>query len=205
LKNNRRSAYNDYGMLDQDPLIGQKPAPGRLSVIQSFLNTANVRTGRDDIADPDRLREWFVKRGLLAGRSRLTQADARQARAVRDALYRLLMAGQSAEQRAEAADTLNRSARSAQMAVSFDAGGHARIEPLAPAVDGALGKLIAIVVDAMADGTWERLKICSGSDCSWAFYDRSKNRSGTWCDITDCGNVAKARAYRARHARRTRT
>jgi predicted RNA-binding Zn ribbon-like protein len=189
-------------MPEQDPFVGQKPAPGQLRVIQSFLNTANARTGRDDIADPDRLRDWLSQHGLLSARARLNQADARQARAVRDALYHLLIGDQSAQTRSDAIDTLNRSVRSAQMAVSFDSSGRARIEPLAPAVDGALGKLIAIVVDAMADGTWERLKICNGSDCTWAFYDRSKNRSGTWCDITDCGNVAKARAYRARHAHR---
>jgi predicted RNA-binding Zn ribbon-like protein len=99
-----------------------------------------------------------------------------------------------------AAEVLNRAARSAQMSVSFGQRGRACIEPLAPAVDGALGKIIAIVVDAMADGTWERFKICRDPGCSWAFYDRSKNHSGTWCDITSCGNIAKARTYRARHA-----
>ncbi|WP_082475678.1 CGNR zinc finger domain-containing protein [Rhizobium sp. Leaf341] len=41
-----------------------------------------------------------------------------------------------------------------------------------------------------------RLKICA--NCGWLFFDRSKNRSRTWCDMTVCGNRRKA----SRHYRR---
>jgi predicted RNA-binding Zn ribbon-like protein len=181
--------------------VGDKPAPGRLRTVQSFLNTANPKVGRDDFVGPAALKQWFVGNSLLARAAQVTESDIRQSVAVRDALYRLLESRQHGKSDPEAIETLNRSTRSAQMCVSFDDKGHASIEPLAPAVDGALGKLIAIVVDAMADGTWDRLRICRSDDCSWAFYDRSKNRSGAWCDISDCGNIAKARAFRARHSR----
>jgi len=178
--------------------VGIKPAPGRLKLVQSFLNTTNPKSDRDDFDGPDVLREWLADSGLLEGRAKITAADVAQAKAVRDALRDLLQDGISAQARSEAVATLNRTTRSSQMAVSFDADGRARVAPLAPSVDGALGKIIAIVVDAMADGTWSNLKLCGGHDCSWAFYDRSKNHSGAWCDISDCGNVAKVRAYRAR-------
>ena len=180
--------------------VGAKPAPGRLRLVQSFLNTTNMKAGREDFRGPAELKAWLVDSELLSPRATVADCDVRQAIAVRDAFLRLLDARATGKPDPDAVEVLNRSTRSAQMSVSFDSEGHARIEPLAPAVDGALGKLIAIVVDAMADGSWERLKVCRGDDCSWAFYDRSKNRSGTWCDITDCGNVAKARSYRARHA-----
>jgi predicted RNA-binding Zn ribbon-like protein len=52
----------------------------------------------------------------------------------------------------------------------------------------------------MSDGTWARVKACRAEDCRWAFYDFSRNRSGTWCDMAVCGNRAKVRAYRARTA-----
>lgn len=180
--------------------VGDKPAPGRLQVVQSFLNTANPKTGREDLTTPAILKTWLTEVGLLSPKAVVTEADVRQAIAVRDALHRLLEARHDGKPDPEAVEVLNRSTRSAQMSVSFGTEGRARIEPLAPAVDGALGKVIAIVIDAMADGTWDRLKICRADDCAWAFYDRSKNRSGAWCDIADCGNIAKARAYRARHA-----
>jgi predicted RNA-binding Zn ribbon-like protein len=65
-------------------------------------------------------------------------------------------------------------------------------------VTGALGRLLAIVSGAIADGSWERLKACREHSCEWAFYDHTKNRSGAWCTMDVCGNRAKARAYRER-------
>ena len=38
-----------------------------------------------------------------------------------------------------------------------------------------------------------RLKICG--NCGWLFIDRSKNRSRAWCDMSVCGNRAKARRH----------
>ena len=65
-------------------------------------------------------------------------------------------------------------------------------------VAGALATLAGIVAEAAAAGTWPRLKACPAEACGWVFYDRSRNRSGRWCDSTVCGNRAKTRAYRRR-------
>jgi predicted RNA-binding Zn ribbon-like protein len=77
--------------------------------------------------------------------------------------------------------------------------GAPRLEPDATGVDGAMARLMAAVSEATVDGTWERLKACPEETCRWAFYDRSKNRSAKWCSMQTCGNMAKARTYRARH------
>ena len=63
---------------------------------------------------------------------------------------------------------------------------------------GPVGRALAIVARAAADGTWERLKVCPADDCRWAFYDFSRNHSRTWCSMSSCGNRAKARSYRSR-------
>jgi predicted RNA-binding Zn ribbon-like protein len=44
-----------------------------------------------------------------------------------------------------------------------------------------------------------RIKTCPGRNCGWKFVDQSKNRSRRWCDMSVCGNLAKARKYRARN------
>ena len=44
-----------------------------------------------------------------------------------------------------------------------------------------------------------RVKLCEADDCGWLFVDASKNRSRRWCDMADCGNLAKVRRFRARH------
>jgi predicted RNA-binding Zn ribbon-like protein len=45
-----------------------------------------------------------------------------------------------------------------------------------------------------------RIKTCPGLNCGWKFVDRSKNRSRRWCDMSVCGNLAKARKFRARNS-----
>lgn len=62
----------------------------------------------------------------------------------------------------------------------------------------ALALLAGPLVAAIATGTVERLRVCANDDCRWAFEDRSRAGRRRWCDMSSCGNVAKARRYRAR-------
>jgi predicted RNA-binding Zn ribbon-like protein len=64
--------------------------------------------------------------------------------------------------------------------------------------------LFAAVAAAMADGSWSRLKACRRHACRWAFYDHSRNRSGTWCSMAVCGNRVKVADYRRRIRGRSR-
>jgi hypothetical protein len=37
---------------------------------------------------------------------------------------------------------------------------------------------------------WQRLRLCAATDCRFAFYDASRNRTGIWCSMSTCGNRA---------------
>jgi predicted RNA-binding Zn ribbon-like protein len=169
--------------------------PADLDLLADFVNTGDPE-GRDDIDTPEALREWLRGHGLPAGAA--NPADVRRTRAVREALRSLLVAHNGGELAPEAVDTCNEAARRAPMHVVLDEDGAARLEPAAHGVDAALGRLLAIVERAQAEGTWERMKACAAHTCQWAYYDKSRNRSRHWCDMAVCGNRAKARAYRAR-------
>ena len=41
----------------------------------------------------------------------------------------------------------------------------------------------------------ERVHQCASNECGWLFIDMSRNHSRRWCDMKDCGNVAKARRH----------
>jgi len=43
-----------------------------------------------------------------------------------------------------------------------------------------------------------RLRQCGGEECGWFFLDTSRNHSRQWCDMKDCGNLAKVRRFRQR-------
>ena len=178
--------------------IGSKPPPGELALVQGFINTTNFEPPDDRLAEPEQLEAWLRQHGLLEPGVRLDRADVRAAQAVREALRALLLANNGWPADPGAVETLNRAAGRARVVVRFEESGAARLEPAAGGIDGAIGSLLGIVYRAMADGTWERFKACRLDTCHWAFYDASKNRSGAWCTMAECGNRAKARAFRAR-------
>jgi len=178
----------------------RKPAPGDLALVQGFINTHDLEDGTDDFADPEALERWLVHYELMDSGGPLTTGDLEQATRVREALRSVLIANNGGELDPSAVPALNSASKTAELLVRFDPdGSSARLEPVRGGVDGAIGRLLAIVERAQCDGTWERMKGCPDHECGWAFYDWSKNRSATWCSMEVCGNRAKARTYRERH------
>jgi len=178
------------------PPAQREPAPGELALVQDFINAWDLQ-GLDELSQPRALEQWLREHGLLVSKLRVTDADLRHAVEVREALRDLLSANYGQPVRKDAVETLSRAARSAQLVVHFEGSGGASLEPAASGVDAALGKLLSIAFRAMLEGTWQRLKVCRDDTCRWAFYDRSKNRSGSWCLMSVCGNRCKARKHRA--------
>ena len=183
----------------------QQQAPGALEHVRAFVNTAELEEGTDELVSAAALARWLADRGLAPPGARASGTDLRHAVAVREALRAILLAHNGgAGPPASAHLTLDRAARRARLRLRFDERGGAALEPEAGGVDGALGCLLAIVHGSIASGTWQRLKACRQRSCEWAFYDHTKNRSGAWCNMQECGNRAKARAYRERRAASTR-
>jgi predicted RNA-binding Zn ribbon-like protein len=175
------------------------PAPGDLRLVQEFVNTNDLESGRDEVGSPDLLHAWLVDHGMLRGEERITAADQRRAVEVREAIRALLLANNDGAPVDDAVEVLNRSARETHLGVRFLQDGGAQLQAGVSGAGGAIGRLLAIVFASMADGTWPRLKACRKDTCQWAFYDHSKNRSGAWCSMAVCGNRVKTRVYRQRH------
>lgn len=66
------------------------------------------------------------------------------------------------------------------------------------ALDRVLWPLIRSAADLLTSDELARLRLCDAHDCGWLFIDASRNRSRRWCDMSDCGNRAKARRHRER-------
>jgi predicted RNA-binding Zn ribbon-like protein len=168
-------------------------------LVLDFVNTLDLRPLSEAFETPKALGDWLAERGLLAQDSRVTRAELEEAKRVREAL-RDLLAGQNdievdvAKAGAELDDAICR----AKLALRFTDGAM-RLVPGAAGERGAVGRILAEVSAAMANGTFERMKACRADDCRWAFLDTAKNRSRAWCSMESCGNRAKVHAYRARH------
>ena len=172
-------------------------APGPLRLVQDFVNTLDVEEASEEIGTPGALAAWLAERGLLDG-GEVGPADQVRALELREALRRLLLANNGAPLQEADLAVLNRVAAECGLSPRFTAGARVVLEPALGGASGALGRLLVAVSEAMREGTWSRLKACADHGCQWAFYDRSKNRSGHWCAMAVCGNRAKARQFRQR-------
>src|SRR4051794_36783511 len=170
-------------------------APHSLDLVIDFVNTADFDRGEEALADPAGLSAWLAERGLLAEGEQAGPEHLQRALDLREALRRTMLANNGGP--AEEPALLEQAARRGELSVHFR-GGASLLEPCVEGPDGALAALLAPVAEAMSDGSWARVKACRAGDCHWAFYDFSRNRSGTWCDMAVCGNREKVRAYRAR-------
>jgi predicted RNA-binding Zn ribbon-like protein len=180
------------------PVAEREPAPEPLELVRQFVNTFDVESGREVFADAASVQAWFRERDLLGSGVRLKPADVRRVIELREAIRALLLANNGVPLESEAVDVLNAVAERTPLEARFDASGTIGVTGRSAGIDGALGQILAVVVQSVADDTWSRLKACRDHECHWAFYDHSRNRSGQWCVMAVCGNRNKARTYRKR-------
>jgi len=191
--------------------LDPKPAPMPLLLVQAFVDTLDTDLGTDMLAHEDGARAWLADAGLRdpgpLGPDRRPDPDLgddlRLARDVRESIRALIGRNTGNEPLTEDdLEPLEKVLGEARPRLDVGADGQILLGPAPPAtrlVDGLL-RLLLIIRDAQADGSWARLKLCGNPDCRWAFYDRSHSRRGAWCDMASCGNRFKNRNLRARRA-----
>ncbi|WP_193048109.1 CGNR zinc finger domain-containing protein [Mycolicibacterium baixiangningiae] len=177
-----------------------RPAPAPLDRVQSLVNTIDIEIGQDRLTRPEDARPWLIGRGLLGADAPLTDADLGHLRAVREALRALLVqnAGGPPPARGDV-EVLSGVAAAGCTRAVIDDNGDVELRAVGESLVERLGELLVVIRDAQRDGSWARLKACANDDCRWAFYDQSRNRGGSWCDMAVCGNRLKNRDFRARH------
>jgi predicted RNA-binding Zn ribbon-like protein len=174
---------------------GRQKAPGRLDLLQRFVNTHN----HDFPADWDRIgtgakaQAWLRRKRLVEAGERVSDAGAAHLRELREAIRALVIANHAGEPDTAASHLIGALARTAGLRVGVDETGRTALEPQLGGVDGAVATLLAILHEAQLSGEWARMKACR--QCEYVFFDRSKNRSAAWCAMSICGNRTKNRAY----------
>jgi predicted RNA-binding Zn ribbon-like protein len=174
---------------------GRPKAPGRLELLQRFINSYNhdLPLEWDRIGTPKRAQAWLREKRLVAAGDRISDVDAASLRELREAMRALAIANQGGQSGAAAADVIRRVSAAAQLSVVIDDTGRTALEPAGRGIDRAVATLLGILHEAQLTGHWSRMKGCR--QCGYAFFDRSKNRSAAWCAMSICGNRTKNRAY----------
>lgn len=169
-------------------------APGNLALVQAFLNTRAADNERDDFADLDGMNQWLIKMSVVDPANDEARREAIQ---VRQGLLALLQ-GRLKDQPLR---DLNAALGEMRYHLHVTPQGELQRLPAEGGWRGLLSRLLDVMEKAMAEGQWQRLKICASQTCARAFYDRSSNKSGKWCIARGCGSRSRTRAYRERQTK----
>lgn len=189
---------------------------GRLCL--DLANTKDERPTdqpRELLRDYEDVLDWAVQAGVLSRteRRRLSGRAAHDASAAADALGRLVD-GREAMVQIFSAIAQGRVVPSSPLEglnqLITDAcakrrlvRGRERLEwtwqsAETPDLSRPLWAAVWSAVELLTSRDLDRVRQCEGAGCAWLFMDTSKNGSRRWCDMSVCGNRAKARRHRSK-------
>lgn len=163
------------------------------------------RIGKERLVVAGDLIRFGVTAGLIsadAGAGRALPSLLPRARALRHGIHRLfkgVLEGWPAEP--DDLVALDRELAPARAAQRLDVRGTAfdwawRGRPTA--ADTILWTLALRAASLLTSEELVQVGECSGVECGWLFLDTSRNHSRRWCEMADCGNLAKVRRFRGR-------
>jgi predicted RNA-binding Zn ribbon-like protein len=158
------------------------------------------------VPDPAAFARWLSAAGVLTGPVEVSGRQLADARALREAIYRLVRAVVGREEAdAAAIAVLNSSARRPDLppqlrreegvpGVALDVG---RAD-VTPPVAAALATVARDAVLLLGGPQAARIKECDHPDCSILFVDETQAGRRRWCSMERCGNQVKVAGYRRR-------
>jgi predicted RNA-binding Zn ribbon-like protein len=178
---------------------------------------AEALVGRERLGGYPDLVRWSVGAGALTrggadellGRARRRPSEAgralRRALGLRDAIYRICIAViKEWEAQASDLEVLNRevaAARARERVVAGEEGFGWEWDRRPAGLDRMLWPLARSAAELLTSSDLAFIRECQGEDCGWLFLDTSRNRARRWCDMRDCGNLAKVRRFRRRRGK----
>jgi len=184
---------------------------GRLCI--DFVNSIHDRhaaVAEDYLATPERYLEWAQRVGAVSfGEGiQLPRSDLDRAclmtdiRALRDAVYRLLVAWLEGETLpAGPLRIANNWLRKAWLDQALANNGQLMLGSVQGDATLPLKRVALDLVDTLAEARAAgfKLKLCANqSSCGWIFADTSKNGRRRWCAMETCGTASKMATLRRR-------
>jgi hypothetical protein len=121
---------------DQIEPGGRPTAPGRLELLQRFINSYNHDFPRewDRLGTPEKAQVWLQHKRLVGPDVRISAVDAARLRELREAIRALTVANQAGQPDPASAGTVRRASRTARLRVAVDDVGRTVLEPDRPTV-----------------------------------------------------------------------
>ncbi|MCX4514360.1 ABATE domain-containing protein [Streptomyces sp. NBC_01619] len=170
-----------------------------------FAGTLRLRreaSPREMLHSPESLSSWFRGCGITDSDLPCESADVREAVALREAIYQVIVAriaGESYDQ--EALGLVNAAARHPAPVPQLTAAGRS----VEATVQQALSHVARDAVAVLSGPEVPLLKECANPECTQFYIDHSRGARREWCKMDPCGNKIKAAAYRARRRASAKT
>jgi predicted RNA-binding Zn ribbon-like protein len=170
-----------------------------------FVNTRRERWWRDveTLVTPQDLADWVVQAGLLPTAPDIDEALLAAARDLREAVSSAAVNSIEHEPVSDSALAMANAWLPYAHAPAHLHSGEVPVLGSSVPPDAGRHALGLIALDAahmLGTAQRERIRVCGSDTCSARFFDRSRGGRRRWCSMEACGNVAKARRYRARQA-----
>ena len=183
--------------------------------LEQTVKNSTVFTFRaDKLSDYPDLAEWAKEAGILGERDakrvvRLASQKEREAKqvleratALRESLFRIFKHTIEGRQPQSAdIELLNQEcaiARNRQKLVYSSHKFAWNLEGGEDELDCMIWQIALSGAELLSSEDLTLVRQCPGLNCGWLFLDSSRNRSRQWCDMRECGNLAKVRRFRER-------
>lgn len=171
-----------------EPRLGSPPAPGKLMLLEGFLNTSSAEQGIEDFTTAMSTDAWLRIAGLWTGARKITSNQHREILNLRRALRNWILDKTDFE-------PLNDLVAGTTFKAEFGAKGEVQFRSVGDDYQKILGALSEVISNSQQEGTWDRFRCCELPTCGWAFYDSTRSRTKRWCSMKTCGSRHKAREY----------
>lgn len=158
--------------------------------IVNFVNTLDVSTGDDELADLAGLKSWLADPSV-------TERDRRDAVDLRERLRRTLLAHHDGADDPESLEAISALTDRHHLTLRF-VDGTAELASQRPGFDAFVASVANAIMSLQHHRQWLRVRICPTSDCLEAFHDQSRGGTRRWCSMEECGNRSKVGRYRTR-------
>jgi hypothetical protein len=176
--------------------LAPQPAPADLESLLALLNTAERfieyygkrRGWREKLPNRDALERWLADQDIVPEGTELSLDEHRRTLALRDAI--LQRVGTEDTDEPETLRRLREFGGAARFRVCFDDEGSPDLEAVGDGLESAFATWLWLLVSAVREGRWERVKRCEG--CLRIFYDHAPSRITKYC-TTRCGDRIRGR------------
>ena len=187
------------------------PAPSE-DLCLGFANTRYWRGSEpeatEQLTDAKELADWLAanaalpRNGKKGGKATHIDALFDDALALRESIYRIFLSiSEGGTPAARDLDIFNAALADTPRRLGVSARGGTYswlVAPPALSLGGALAPVIWSAADLLTHAGERRIRRCANDKCQWVFVDRSKGGTRRWCDMSSCGNRAKAHRHYAR-------